>query len=63
MKVERSKTYIKSLQNIKEYISKDSVSRALNFEYSLDKNISLLTMSPFMYRKSLFSFWHLKSFR
>jgi len=56
MKVERSKTYIKSLQNIKEYISKDSVSRALNFEYSLDKNISLLTMSPFMYRKSLFSF-------
>jgi plasmid stabilization system protein ParE len=54
VKILRSKKYIKSLQEIMKYISKDSKSRAFNFRSELEKKINNLDDMPYKYRKSIY---------
>lgn len=54
MKIKRSKQYLESLENIMDFIAKDSVNRAISFYTQLDKSILSLTNTPYKCRKSFY---------
>lgn len=54
MQIIRSKNYIAKLQNIMEYIAKDSVSRAIQFQFDLDSKVDNLIYMPYKCRKSIY---------
>jgi len=51
MQIIRGTNYLTKLQNIMEFIAKDSLSRALNFQIDLDAKINNLTNMPYKFRK------------
>ena len=54
MQIIRGTNYLTKLQNIMEFIAKDSLSRALNFQIDLDAKINNLTNMPYKFRKSIY---------
>ena len=54
MQIIRDQVYLESLQNIMEYIAKNSVSRALIFSSELNEKLEKLHTFPYKYRKSIY---------
>jgi len=54
MQVIRDTQYLESLENILDFIAKDSLNKALNFLDKLDSKLDTLTYMPYKYRKSLY---------
>jgi plasmid stabilization system protein ParE len=54
MNIIRGQKYIKTLQEVMLFISKDSRARALAFKNELDKHINDLDNMPFKFRKSIY---------
>ena len=54
MQVFRSKSFLIDLQNILDYISKDSPRNAMTFYNRLNKKIDGLSFMPKKYRKSIY---------
>ncbi|PLY16450.1 MAG: plasmid stabilization protein [Sulfurimonas sp.] len=54
MQIIRDKKYLKKIQNILEYIAKDSLNQALKFQVKLDESIDKLVDMPYKFRKSIY---------
>lgn len=54
MQIIRGEKYLEKLQSIMEFIAKDSITSALEFQLNLDEQISDLHDMPFKYRKSIY---------
>ena len=53
MQIIKDELYLQALQNILEYIAKDSYTRANNFLNALDKHLNTLTHFSYKFRQSL----------
>ncbi|KIM12953.1 MAG: hypothetical protein KU38_03315 [Sulfurovum sp. FS08-3] len=54
MQIVRSRGYLLDLQEIMEYIAKDSLEQAFKFEMDLDSKINKLDYMPYKCRKSIY---------
>lgn len=54
MQILKSKLYTISLQDILDFIAKDSLNIALKFKKELDKKIDDLDFMPYKFRKSIY---------
>jgi len=54
MQIIRDKFYLEQLENILDYIAKDSPNKAFNFLNELDYHISNLVFMPYKFRKSFY---------
>lgn len=54
MQIVRSSGYLFELQQIMEYIAKDSLHQALKFELDLDSKIEMIDYMPYKCRKSIY---------
>ena len=54
MLIIRDTNYLNKLQNIMEFISKGSLTRALNFQIELDDKVNNLVYMPYKFRKSIY---------
>ena len=52
MQVKRSEEYLAEIQDIILYIAKDSIDRALKFQYDLDCLIDDISDMPYKFRQS-----------
>ncbi len=54
MQIIRDTNYLTKLQNIMEFIAKDSLTRALIFQTDLDEKVNNLENMPYKFRKSIY---------
>jgi plasmid stabilization system protein ParE len=54
MKIVRTKQYRNALQNIMQFIAKDSREKALRFRKQLDTHIGDLPLFPYKFRQSIY---------
>jgi plasmid stabilization system protein ParE len=54
MQIVFKKTFSKTLDNILDYIAKDSLKKSINFNKQLCKKISNIPYMPYKYRKSFY---------
>ncbi|MEA3455044.1 MAG: type II toxin-antitoxin system RelE/ParE family toxin [Campylobacterota bacterium] len=54
MQIIRGDNYLRSLQKIMDFIAKDSINRAFEFQDSLDKHIDFLDDMPYKCRQSIY---------
>lgn len=54
MQITRDIKYLHKLQNIIEFIAKDSLNRALDFCFELDLKIDGLPLMPYKFKKSIY---------